>query len=196
LNVNQEIEEHWLLYGDSLKFKDCDVESYDMVRGYLTKYAFSRLKNWMDAEDAVQDAYIHALTYPPIGEGHNFFGLFKLYLDRSIVNIKAKNYHRSQLLQEEETTDEENQVMISLTETTEPGPDQIVDLIGQTDLIMDMSDHLKPKQKAIVRLALIFGYSHKEVAEITKANLRTIENTLAYFRQKIKENPKYEDLRG
>ena len=195
MNIIQEIELHWKQYGDFHKFKDLEVDSYDMMRGKLTKYAFGKLRNWMDAEDAVQEAYVHALTYPPRGEGHNFAGLYKLYLDRAIVDVKNRNYNRNNVLQEDMYIEEEGLGTIDLAESTDMSPDQIVDIIHQTDLIMDMSDSLKPKQKAIVRLALIFGYSYKEIEEITKSTTKTVDNTLTYFRQKVREHPRYEDLR-
>lgn len=192
MNINQEIEAHWDKNGDGIKFKKKASESYDVIRGALTKYAFGRLRSWQDAEDAVQDAYIHVLTYPPQGDGHNFGGLYKLYLDRSIAAVRAARFNRA-------AVEEEDDIEESKTEGKESSdllPDQALDLVGQTNLIMDMSNILKPKAKAIVRLALIFGYSYREIEKITKADTDTVRNTLTYFRKKIKENPEYENLCG
>ena len=193
MNTNEEIKKHWAKHGDKIKFKDLETASYDMIRGNLTRYAYGRLKDWMDAEDAVQDAYEHALRYPPQGDGHNFSGLFKLWLDQAIADIKSKKHNKS-LVEEEESDIEDENMSLDKHESTDLFPDQAVDIVGQTDLIMDMSDRLKTKQKHIVRLALIFGYSYKEIMKILKVDFKYIDNTLSYFRQKVKENPRYENL--
>lgn len=194
MNVNQEIEDHWSKNGDKLQFKELENESYDMIRGPLVRYAYGRLKDWMDAEDAVHNAYVHIMSYPPQGEGHNFGGLYKLCLDRAIAQIRSKNDLRSSVLEEENIKDHEvNQIDNAASEGM--FPDQVFDLVDQIDLIMDMSDNLKPKQKAIVRLAFVFGYSYKEISAITKSDAKQIDNVLTQFRNKIRENPNYEDLR-
>ena len=193
MNINQEIEDHWKINGDRIKFKSLESASYDMIRGNLTRYAYGRLKDWMDAEDAVQEAYVHALTYPPKGDHHNFGGLMKLWLDQAIVLVRARKNNRS--IVEEEDDIEPELSKINNSESNDLVPDQIVDIVVQTDLIMDMTDNLKPKQKNIIRLAMIFGYSYKEISGILKVTPKTIDNTLTYFRQKVKENPDYEDLR-
>lgn len=194
MNINQEIEDHWYVNGDRLKFKDLESASYDVIRGNLTRYAYGRLdRNWMDAEDAVQEAYVHALTYPPKGSNHNFGGLMKLWLDQAIVLVRARKNNRSMV--EEEDDIETEQGGIENSESNDLVPEQIFDIVGQTDLIMDMTDGLKTKQKNIIRLAMIFGYSYKEISGMMKVSTKTIDNTLAYFRQKVKEHPRYEDLR-
>ena len=193
MNINKEIEEHWRINGDRLKFKKLESASYDVIRGNLTLYAYGRLRDWMDAEDAVQEAYVHALTYPPKGDHHNFGGLMKLWLDQSIIIVRERKNNRSSI--EEEDDIETEQSGIDNSESNDLIPDQIFDIVGQTDLIMDMTDNLKPKQKNIIRLAMIFGYSYKEISGMMKVSPKTIDNTLTYFRQKVKEHPDYEDLR-
>jgi RNA polymerase sigma factor (sigma-70 family) len=192
MNVNKEIEAHWKKNGDKIKFKSKETASYDMIRGSLTRYAYGRLKSWQDAEDAVQEAYLHAVTYPPKGEGHNFGGLYKIWLDQAIFNIRAKNHKRG-MVEEEEDIDNESSG-IENTESSELIPEQAIDISGQTNLIMDMTDGLKHKPKSIIRLALIFGYEYKEIEKILKVSPKTVDNTLTYFRQKVKEHPKYENL--
>ena len=193
MNIHKEIEDHWQINGDKIKFKDLESASYDVIRGNLTRYAYGRLKDWMDAEDAVQEAYVHALTYPPKGDHHNFGGLMKLWLDQSIILVRARKNNRSSV--EEEDDIESEQGGIENSESNDLIPEQIFDIVGQTDLIMDMTDNLKPKQKHMIRLAVIFGYSYKQISGMLKVSPKTIDNTLTYFRQKVKEHPNYEDLR-
>lgn len=193
MDVAKEIEYHWSINGDKINFKKGADRTYDMIRGNLTRYAYSRLRDWFDAEDAVQEAYVHALTYPPHGDHHNFGGLMKLWLDQSIVLVRLRKQNR--LRSEEEDTIEEEESYIDKAESPDVPPERLIDIVGQTDVIMDMSEALKPKQKNIVRLSMIFGYSHKEIQKILKVDAKQIDNTLYAFRLKIKDNDKYEDLR-
>jgi len=191
LDIKKEIEAHWDKNGDTIKFKDRESASYDVIRGSLTRYAYGRLKDWQKAEDAVQDTYVYALTYPPKGEGHNFGGLFKLWLDQAIVDIKRLD-HKKSLIEEE---DDEEESMVDNTESDELLPEQAIDISGQVDLIMDMTSRLKRKPKSIIRLALVFGYSYKEVAAIMRVSEATVNNTLQFFRGKVRSHKEYEDLR-
>lgn len=195
MNVHSEVEEHWHKNGDTVRFKKKLGASYDMVRGDLTKYAYGALKNWMDAEDAVQDAYLHILSYPPKGEGHNFGGLFKLTLDRKIEEIRSKDVKRvttpvtSIGLEDVERDDE-----IVKTPSTEIEPDLNLDMASLIGRVMEQSEVLKPKAKRIVRLHMIFGYSYAEVVEIEHTSVKTVENTLNYFRKKLKSSGCHETL--
>ncbi len=194
VDIYEEIKKHWKENGDTLKFKEKETASYDVIRGQSVKYAYGRLKSWQDAEDAVQDAYLHALSYPPKEWIDNFGGLFKLYLDQAIYHVRRGKNNRSRIEEEEVIDDKENS-QIDIYPSPDLIPDQVTDIVDQTNLIMDMSDSLKPKQKAIVRLSLIFGYSYREVSGITKSSPKIIDNVLRRFRDKVKKNPKYEDLR-
>ncbi len=195
MDVHSEVEQHWRKNGDIIMFKKKLGASYDMIRGDLTKYAYGALRNWMDAEDAVQDAYFHILTYPPKGEGHNFGGLFKLTLDRKIEEIRSKDAKRvttpvtGLVLDDEEGDDE-----VVKAPSVEIEPDLNSDMADFIGVVMKQSEVLKPKAKRIVRLHMIFGYSYAEIKEIERTTVKTVENTLNYFRKKLKASGCHETL--
>jgi len=193
VNIHEEIIKHWKENGDYIRFKRLESDSYDMIRGQLVLYAYGRLKSWQDAEDAVQNAYVHTLTYPPIGDGHNFGGLYKLYLDQSIRLIRYGNMRRDSEL-EDETIEGDDETIIDKYPTSDLFPDQVLALVEQTNLLMDLSSALKPKAKAIVRLALIFGYSYREIGEITRSTMNHIDFVLGSFRDKVRGSSRYENL--
>ena len=196
MDINKEVEDHWKINGDRIKFKDLESASYDMIRGNLTKYAYGRLKNWQDAEDAVQEAYYLMLRFPPKGDDHNFGGIYKLTLDRTIAEIGSKNIVRNNVIDEGDDIEEENyENRVERFESDELNPDQAYDMVKLTSLIMDLSENLSMKKKHIVRLAMIFNYSYKEIEGITKSSTDQIRNVLKYFRQKVREHPRYEDIR-
>jgi len=190
LNTIKASEDHYKEHGDTLLFKKLTGSSYDVQRGNLTKYAYGRLRNWQDAEDAVQDAYIHLLSYPPKGEGHNFGGLFKLALDRAINLIRGVEIRKGAVICENK--EEEDLVEEAVSEDLQP--DELSSIVGMTNLIMDMSDCLKPKQKAIVRWSMIFNYSYKDITSFTNTDYHTVCNTIVRFRSKIKESKAYAKL--
>ena len=177
---------HYNRHGDVIKFKQSDNNSYDMVRGQLTKYAYGKLKDWQLAEDAVQDSYLRLLKYPPQGEEKYFAGIFKITLDRAIARIISIEMKKGAVIEEEDLTDEDESV-IERAASDELTPDKVLEIEGMVNFVMDKSDKLPPKKKAIVRLSLIFNYSYKEVCGITGADVKTIDNVLSYFRKKIKD---------
>lgn len=190
MDVHAESESHYKEHGDSVLFKKLTGSDYDVQRGNLTKYAYGRLRNWQDAEDAVQDAYIHLLTYPPKGEGHNFGGLFKLALDRSIGLIRGVEHRKGAVIYEEKADED----LVEEAESEDPQPDELNSIVGITNLVMNMSDSLKPKQKAIVRWSMIFNYSYKDIASFTNTDYHTVCNTIIRFRSKVKESKEYAKL--
>lgn len=190
MNVHEECKSHYEEHGDSVLFKKLTGSDYDVQRGNLTKYAYGRLNNWQDAEDAVQDAYIHLLSYPPKGEGHNFGGLFKLALDRAIGLIRSVEHRKGGVIKEVKA--DENPV--EEAESEDPKPDDIASIVGLTSLVMDMSDALKPKQKAIVRWSMIFNYSYADIVSFTNTDYHTVCNTIVRFRAKIKGSKEYAKL--
>ena len=81
-------ESHFREHGDSVQFNKGGNPnaSYDVVRGDLTVYAYARLKDWMDAEDAVQEAYVRVLAAE--AEPQNFGGIYKIVLDHTMSDMQ------------------------------------------------------------------------------------------------------------
>ncbi len=191
MNINQVVEEHYKEHGDKVVFKKLEHSTYDMQRGGLVKYAYGRLKDWMLAEDAVQDAYLHLLTYPPRSD-YSFGALFKITLDRAISSIKKIEMKKGAVIVENKETEEEP--LVERTESEDLSPDKILAITELTALVMELSGRLSPKDKAIVRLALIFDYSYTEIMYFTKSDFRKVNNVLYSFRKKVKSNPRYENM--
>lgn len=187
----QEAETHFREHGDSIKFKDDGNPnaSYDVVRGDLTVYAYGRTKDWMDAEDAVQEAYLRVLENGK-EENLNFGGLYKITLDHCIVSKHRRDGVRNNVEVEDEFTYDEDENRLSLIEQAvgnEADPLQLMEVQEKIDYIMEKSNKMNHKAKGIIRMSLIFGYTNKEIAEILNIKPKKVANTLVYFRKQMEE---------
>ena len=185
--IRGEAHIHFMEHGDKVKIKtEHDPHSsYDVLRGYLTKYAYGRLgRNWQDAEDATQDAYVKVLETAKVNEFFNFGGLYKIWLDRAIRDIRIENRKSNDLfVDNDEVEGGEGLTIIDLAESEDAPTDLLLSIQTRVNAIMDTTNKLSTKAKAIIRLTVLFGYSYKEVAKMMDVDVKRVENTLVYFRR-------------
>ena len=62
-----------------------------------------------------------------------------------------------------------------------------MEMPGKVDAIMELSNQMKPKAKAIARLSLIFGYTITAIAAMLDVRYQRVENSLSYFRKLLQE---------
>ena len=179
--------DHFKEHGDKIKAKTKHDPhaSYDVVRGYLTKYAYRRLgRSWQDAEDAVQDAYVKVLETAKVNEFFNFGGLYKIWLDRAIRDIRIEKRKSSEVISEDEQVEgADGLTLIDLAASEDAPTDLLVEVQERVDSLMTTTNKFPAKSKAIIRLKLLFGYSTAEVADMLDVSVKRINNTLAYFRK-------------
>ncbi len=195
--IRMAANEHFLEHGDKIKQKKNKTDAhavYDVLRGYLTKYAFRRVgKSWMDAEDVVQDAYVKVLETAKMNEFFNFGGLYKIWLDRSISAKLRDKSKLAEIVFEDQVMDEEGLTTIELAEGEWAPPELLIDVQNRVNEIMDRSNAMKPKTKAIVRLVVLFGYTYREVANMMEISVKRVENTLVHFRRKLRDEQANDD---
>lgn len=187
--LNSEAEAHFKEHGDVVKFKEDGNPnaSYEVIRGDVTRYAYGRLKDWQDAEDAVQEAYARILESGK-EEGLNFGGLFKIVLDHTMMDMFRKDKVREHINEEDAVVPETNgQSLVELAEGEEVDPLRMLEMQERINFIMEHSNKLSPKSKGIIRMSLIFGYTRAEVATILKIKQHKVANVVAYFRKKLEE---------
>jgi len=181
-------EEHFREKGDKVKVKTGNDPHavYDVLRGHLTRYAYGRVgKDWMDAEDCVQDAYVSTITTAKVNEFFNFGGLYKIWLDRAIRDKNKEKRKAGEVIVEDQEVGVEGLTLVDIAESELAPPDYIMEVQGRVDDIMEISNGLKPKIKAIVRLAVIFGYTNIEVAAMMNIEIKQVSNALEYFRKRL-----------
>jgi RNA polymerase sigma factor (sigma-70 family) len=186
--IRQEAEAHFREHGDTIEFKagGNPNASYETIRGDLTVYAYGRTKDWLDAEDAVQETYCRILEQDRYPQGRNFGGLFKVILDAVIVDMYRHDNAREHI-NEEDQYDEEGVSLIELAEGNEVEPAMLLEVQEKVNFIMNSSNKMTQKAKAIIRMAYIFGYSTPEIVKALNVPYRKVTNTVAYFNQKLKK---------
>ncbi len=185
--IRQEAKKHFLEYGDKVKAKvgEDPHSSYDVHRGYLTKYAYTKLgRNWQDAEDAVQAAYVSVLETAKVNEFFVFGGLYKIWLDRAIRDVRIGNRRSNDLFIDNDAVEGgEGLTLIDLAESEEPPTELLLEVQSKVNFLIERTNELRPKAKAIIRLTVLFGYSYKEVARMLEVDVKRVENTLGYFKK-------------
>ncbi len=180
---------HFAMKGDRIKMKDGNDahSSYDVLRGPLTLYAYSRVgRDWQDAEDCVQDAYVKVLETAKPNALFNFGGLYKIWLDRAIRDKRIDKRRMGEVIVEDQEVREAGGLsIVDLAESEDADPELLLQTQDLVDDIMELSNSMQPKAKAIARLSLIFGYTNKEVAQMLELPVRRVENSLAWFKQRL-----------
>ena len=114
------------------------------------------VKNSMEAEDIVQEAFIKAFSKLHQYKGEVTFGawLKRIVINKSIDVLKSKKQH---LLDLEE-------VHLNVVDTADD--DWLVDDLITIDEVKNAIEQLPEKYKYVVMLYLIEGYDHQEIAQI------------------------------
>jgi len=186
--IHKEAEAHFKAHGDTIEFKKGGNPnaSYETIRGNLTAYAYSRTKDWLDAEDAVQETYCRILEQARYPEG-NFGGLFKVVLDAVVVGQFRREAAREHIHEEDKYDPDEGISLIELAEGDEVGPDRVLEIQEKVNFIMESSNKMPQKMKGIIRMSLIFGYTNAEIAKILNITYKKVDNTLYKFRKVLEE---------
>lgn len=190
--LHKEAEEHFREHGDAVQFKQGGNPnaSYDVIRGDLTVYAYGRTKDWMDAEDAVQEAYVRMLATDV--EVDNFTGLFKIMLDHTIIDQQRKDNVREHINVDEEISiagddDVRQESLIAQAESLEADPLQLLEVQEKINWIMEKSNSMSVKAKGIVRMTYLFGYTPLEIGKLLSMKPKKVSNTLDYFKKQLEE---------
>lgn len=197
--LHQEAEKHFREHGDTVQFKEGGNPnaSYDVIRGDLTVYAYGRTKDWMDAEDAVQETYARVLEYGK-EDDLNFGGLFKTTLDNEISRQMSKDGRKSDINVDEELYvrddgDGHVESLVALAESTDADPLQLLEMQEKVDWIMEKSNGMSIKAKGIIRMTYIFGYTPIEIGKLLNIKPKKVSNTILYFKKQLEEWESEED---
>ena len=188
---------------DKIKFPTNQGQSYILERGKYTKIAYGKLqKNWMNAEDAVQEAYLYALAHPVKKHllEEEFEALFMVILQgvigRMYRNDKAKERNSCtnagkylQYLEVEEESDideyaNREEIVALANEDTNPELALLAkEVLG--DITLEI-DRLKFIPRQIIALNVLYGYKPREIHDVTGDNPAKIRKIIQRFRNTMK----------
>ncbi|MCB0447867.1 MAG: RNA polymerase sigma factor [Gelidibacter sp.] len=135
------------------------------------------VKNSMEAEDIVQEAFIKAFSKLHQYKGEVTFGawLKRIVINKSIDVLKSKKQH---LLDLEE-------VHLNVVDTADD--DWLVDDLITIDEVKNAIEQLPEKYKYVVMLYLIEGYDHQEIAQILDITEVASRTPLSRGKAKLQE---------
>lgn len=135
------------------------------------------VKNSMEAEDIVQEAFIKAFSKLHQYSGEVTFGawLKRIVINKSIDVLKSK---KQQLLDLDE-------VHLKVVDTA--NDDWLVDDLITLDEVKEAIEKLPDKYKYVVMLYLIEGYDHQEISQILNITEVASRTNLSRGKTKLQE---------
>jgi RNA polymerase sigma-70 factor, ECF subfamily len=151
------------------------------------RIALAHLGNVADAEDAIQDAILSALTYV-----HQFKGQAKMstWLTAIVINsARMKLRRRSahvQITLEKEGKDQGLSLADQLSDTR-PGPEEIYRNREISETVAVATSRLSPTLRRTFQLRAVKGLSIRETARLLGVPTGTIKARLARARARVRE---------
>lgn len=148
------------------------VEHYDM----LYKSAYSRMKNEMDAEDALQDTFVLALKY------------FHTYDEnKSAIHTWLNNilHNRCSRIQ---NTERNRGMSVELDEHLLDGEDLGADdSIIMKKIVSEIEAESNPTTRAILHLHFVDRAQRKEIVDVINAKAKYVGNVIYIFKKAMRE---------
>jgi len=162
------------------------LEIYDKYREGMLRLAYSKLSDWHDAEDAVEESFINiARNYEKIIDSKDCE--IKKYIVRTVTNTSYKIIDKKSrsILSDIDTIEKHLQLVDSAEEIA-------LSEISHDELKYSI-DNLSPRFRLILNMKFI-GYSNKEIAEELDVNADTIRVMLFRIRAVLKKSKKEGNL--
>jgi RNA polymerase sigma-70 factor (ECF subfamily) len=164
-------------------------ELTDVITHHSARYrriALGHLSNLADAEDAVQDALLSALTHV-----HQFRGQAKIstWLTTIVINSARMKLRRRlasvQLVLDE--TDGQQDLLEDFVSDTRPGPEEAYREREIAEALAQATSRLSPALRTTFELRDIDGLSIRETADLLGVPTGTIKARLARARVRLRE---------
>lgn len=155
--------------------------------GRFRRIALGHLSNVADAEDAVQDALLSALTHV-----HHFRGQAKMstWLTTIVIN-SARMKLRRRLPQVQigldETGENQNLALADLLWDTRPGPEESFRAREIAERLARATSKLSPTLRTTFQLRHVDGLSIREMAHLLGVPAGTVKARLARARMRLKK---------
>lgn len=148
-------------------------------RGRFTKQAYKQLKNWEDAEDAVQDAYARLLHAIDKGiEIKKFDHYFTIVLRNAISDVFNKRRGMPDTVHPD-----------TVEKLLEPEECEEVTGKSEEDLmtIRQVSKKLNPTYQAIIDLRFSYHHTNEEIVDILEVSPDKVKKAFYFLKKKLGE---------
>src|ERR1700756_3228020 len=151
------------------------------------RIALGHLSNVADAEDAVQDALLSALSH-----GHPFRGQAKMFtrLTKIVINsarMKLRRRLTSVQLPLDETDGQQDLPLENTVSDTRPGPEEAYREREIAETLAQATSRLSPTLRTTLHLRDIDGLSIRETADLLGVPTGTVKARLARARVRLRE---------
>lgn len=154
--------------------KDAFAELYGLYKDRLYRYAFYRLQNESDAEDAVQDAVVSA--YIQIGSLKKAEA-FPAWIFRILYCTCAAQIRRQEMLRKNSNIEDlENQFF-----------DDSAEQAALKTELQNALNILKDDEKEIVLLSVVAGFNSGEIGKITDMTSGAVRSKLSRSLKKMRD---------
>jgi RNA polymerase sigma-70 factor, ECF subfamily len=162
-----------------------DVITHHSAR--FRRIALGHLSNVADAEDAVQDALLSALTHV-----HQFRGQAKMstWLTTIVINsarMKLRRRLTSVQLALDETDGQQDLPLENIVPDTRPGPEEAYRDREIAETLAHATSQLSPTLRTTFQLRHVDGLSIRETADLLRVPTGTVKARLARARMRVRE---------
>ena len=154
------------------------AELYQLFSGKLFSVCLKYCKNYAEAEDNLQDAFV--IIFNKISQ-YKHKGSFEGWLKRITINTALQRYRNQSVF---EIIDDTN---IEDVEVTVEDDDVSIEFLLQ--IIQELPD----RYRLVFNLYVLDGYSHKDIADMLEITTGTSKSNLARARKILKD--KIEDYK-
>jgi RNA polymerase sigma-70 factor (ECF subfamily) len=158
--------------------RNAQLQLYNQYCDGMFVVASRFVKNTMEAEDVVQEAFIKAFTKLHQFKGDVTFGawLKRIVINKSIDALKSKKQQLTEL----------DEVHLKVVDNDYENEWLVDDAITLDDIKVAI-EKLPDKYKYVVMLYLIEGYDHQEIAQILNITAIASRTQLSRGKVKLKE---------
>jgi RNA polymerase sigma-70 factor, ECF subfamily len=161
-------------------------ELWEIYSQRLYRRLLSITKNREDAQDALQDAFLHAYRALPAFEGRSsFYSWLTRIAINSALMVLRKRRNRAEVSfdcpfeMEEQTCEFE-------VEYDGPSPEQICDHRQRCARVQRFMEKLRPRLRRVLEMQLSESYSIKEIALTLEVSEATVKSCLSRARAQLK----------
>lgn len=158
--------------------RTAQLKLYNQYCDGMFAVAMRFVKDSMEAEDIVQEAFIRAFTKLNQYKAEVTFGawLKRIVVNKAIDHLKSKKQHMQNL----------EEVHLKVVDSNDQDEWLVEDTISIDD-VKEAIEKLPDKYRFVVMLYLIEGYDHQEISEILKISEVASRTQLSRGKSKLKE---------
>ncbi|MEX6625579.1 RNA polymerase sigma factor [Tenacibaculum salmonis] len=155
--------------------RSAQIQVYNSYYKAMYNTAFRILKNSLEAEDIIQEAFLTAFTKLNTFKGEVTFGawLKRIVINKSLTQLKKNNRYETVKME-----------VIPNSEIEEPEIDYTSLDVKQ---VMNCLLKLKENYRIILTLNLIEGYDYEEISQILNYTNENVRTTISRAKKKLKQ---------